>query len=64
MDHQTNTSDNNANRKPSPKMPAEVVQNPNPKANENLRIRTDEPKQQDQEPAHGVGSETTDGEDA
>jgi len=41
-----------------------LVQNPNPRANENIRVRTDEPRTQDHEPADGVGSEITDGEDA
>ena len=44
--------------------PGELVQNPNPKANENIRVRTDEPTPQNNEPSHGVGSEITDGEDA
>lgn len=62
-DKQNNKSDN-TRRKPYVIPPNEVVQNPNPKANENIRVRTDEPKPQHNEPAHGVGSEITDGEDA
>ena len=54
----------NTTRKPAVISPSELVQNPNPKANENIRVRTDEPKTQDREPASGVGSEITDGEDA
>ena len=56
------TRQDDANKEP-PASP-ELVQNPNPKANENIRVRTDEPKTQDHEPAEGVGSEITDGEDA
>lgn len=63
MDDKQNTSDNTP-RKPVVIAPGELVQNPNPKANENIRVRTDEPKTQDTEPALGVGSEITDGEDA
>lgn len=44
--------------------PEQTVQNPNPKANENIRVRTEEPKTQNNEPAFGVGTEITDGEDA
>ena len=51
-------------RHPYVQEPGQLVQNPNPKANENIRVRTEEPTTQDQEPAHGVGSEITDGEDA
>lgn len=54
------TRDKNANKEPRD----EVVQNANPRANENIRVRTDEPKTQNHEPAEGVGSEITDGEDA
>jgi hypothetical protein len=63
-DKQNNPVDN-TRRKPHVIPPNEVVQNPNPKANENIRVRTtDEPKPQNNQPAHGVGSEITDGEDA
>lgn len=40
-----------------------VAQNANPRANENIRVRTDEP-QLDNERTDEVGSEITDGEDA
>jgi hypothetical protein len=40
-----------------------VAQNKNPRANENIRIRTEEPKS-DPEAENEVGSEITDGEDA
>jgi hypothetical protein len=64
MEHKQNNPVDNTRRKPHVIPPNEVVQNPNPKANENIRVRTDEPKTQNNEPAHGVGSEITDGEDA
>ena len=63
MDDKQNTSDHTS-RKPVVIPPDQFVQNPNPKANENVRVRTDEPKTQNKEPAYGVGSEITDGEDA
>lgn len=62
MDNKQN-SDNNI-RKPYVMSPDQVVQNPNPKANENIRVRTEEAQPQNSEPAYGVGSEITDGEDA
>lgn len=64
MDPQQKNPADNTRRKPYVVTPNEVAQNPNPKANENIRVRTDEPKPQDKQPAHGVGSEITDGEDA
>lgn len=57
------TPSTDANKEPNAPF-TELVQNPNPAANENIRVRTDEPKTQDHEPAEGVGSEITDGEDA
>ncbi|MDB5192336.1 MAG: hypothetical protein JWQ96_1899 [Segetibacter sp.] len=39
----------------------QMAQNPNPRANENIRIGTEDP-QVDEEAASGVGSEITDGE--
>jgi hypothetical protein len=63
MEDKHNIGDNST-KKPVVIPPAELVQNPNPKANENIRVRTEEPKTQNTEPAHGVGSEITDGEDA
>jgi hypothetical protein len=62
MDNKQNARDNAA-IKPVVIPPDQVVQNPNPKANENIRVRTEEPKTQNEEPAHGIGSEITDGED-
>jgi hypothetical protein len=64
MEEKQNNPVDNTRRKPYVIPPNEVVQNPNPKANENIRVRTDEPKPQTNEPAQGVGSEITDGEDA
>jgi hypothetical protein len=63
MDDKQNARDNTAT-KPVVILPGQVAQNQNPKANENIRVRTEEPKTQNHEPAHGVGSEITDGEDA
>lgn len=63
MDTNQNLPDN-TRREPNVLPPTEIVQNPNPKANENIRVRSEEPKTQDNEPAEGVGSEITDGEDA
>lgn len=64
MEDQQNNPVDNTRRKPYVVTPNEVVQNPNPKANENIRERTGEPQPQINEPAYGVGSEITDGEDA
>jgi hypothetical protein len=63
MDDKRSATDNTG-KKPYVKEPDQVVQNPNPKANENIRVRTEEPTTQDTGPAFGVGSEITDGEDA
>ena len=63
MNTRDNTRENDVNKKPDAPS-TEVVQNPNPAANENIRVRTDEPKTQNHEPAEGVGTEITDGEDA
>ncbi|HWI92262.1 MAG TPA: hypothetical protein VNT20_13355 [Flavisolibacter sp.] len=54
----------NTRTKPVVIPPDQLVKNPNPKANENIRMRTEEPETQKKEPAFGVGSEITDGEDA
>lgn len=64
MKDQPNINNSNAKREPYVQPPHEVVQNPNPRANENIRVRTEEPQAQNNEPAQGVGSEITDGEDA
>ena len=63
MDDKQHASDNTGTRTVVIP-PDQVVQNPNPKANENIRVRTTEPETQNNEPAFGVGSEITDGEDA
>ncbi len=61
-DEQRNTPDNT--RKKAIVIPeTEVAKNPNPRANENIHSRTDEPEQNDQS-SKGIGSEITDGEDA
>jgi hypothetical protein len=63
MEDRTNRN-NEQIRHPYVQEPGELVQNPNPKTNENIRVRTQEPIPQDNEPSHGIGSEITDGEDA
>ena len=63
MDDKQHAGDN-TRTKPVVIPPDQLVQNPNPKANENIRVRTEEPTTQNNEPAFGVGSEITDGEDA
>lgn len=63
MEDEQNARDN-TRVKPVVIAPDKTVQNPNPKANENIRVRTEEPTTQNTEPAYGVGSEITDGEDA
>ena len=63
MSNDQNAS-NNTGKQPVVLPPNEVVQNPNPRANENIRVRTEEPETQNNIPAQGVGSEITDGEDA
>lgn len=60
-DDQKNAADN-TRRKPVVIQPAEVAKNPNPQANENIRVRTDEPKKN--QSSESIGSEITDGEDA
>jgi len=62
MDHQQNTA--NDKTKSAVLQPTEVARNENPRANENIRIRTDEPQTENTETTQGVGSEITDGEDA
>ena len=63
MEDQQNNPVDNTRRKPYVVPPNELVQNPNPKAND-IRVRTDEPQPQNNAPTYGVGSEITDGEDA
>jgi hypothetical protein len=58
---QKNTSENDTNV--SVLTPDEVARNADPRANENIRVRTEEPQPQQGKPAKGVGSEITDGED-
>jgi hypothetical protein len=65
MADKQNNPVHNTRRKPHVIPPNEVVQNPNPTANENIRVHTEEPKTQNNQSAHGgAGSEITDGEDA
>jgi hypothetical protein len=40
----------------------ELAKNPNPRANENVRVRTEDPHESNKS-EHEVGSEITDGED-
>lgn len=41
-----------------------VAHNPNPRANENIRVRTEEPGKESADIEDEVGTEITDGEDA
>ncbi|MFL5774135.1 MAG: hypothetical protein ACJ75F_13320 [Flavisolibacter sp.] len=56
--HENQHANQNANVLP----PTEIVENPNPRANENIQ-RTEQNESDDQKTT-GVGSEITDGEDA
>jgi hypothetical protein len=58
-DDQTTTSQQNTNPGAEP-----IAQNPNPRANENIRIRTEEPERENADIEEEVGTEITDGEDA
>jgi hypothetical protein len=49
MDDKQHARDN-TRTKPIVIPPEQLVQNPNPKANENIRERTEEPKTQNSEP--------------
>ena len=59
----TKKKNNNSERQPSNLPATEIVKNPNPRANENIRERNTDDKSADQK-STGVGSEITDGEDA
>ena len=59
----TKKKNNDSERQPSNLPVTEIVKNPNPRANENIRERNTEDKTVDQK-STGVGSEITDGEDA
>jgi hypothetical protein len=59
----TRKKTNGTERQPSNLPATEIVKNPNPRANENIRDDDKETQISDQ-PATGVGSEITDGEDA
>lgn len=63
MDNKQNTPGNDSKREPNAG-PEQLIQNPNPRANENIRVKIDDPKTQGNQPSYGVGSEITDGEDA
>jgi len=56
--HEHQTAHENANVLP----PTEIVENPNPRANEN--IQRNDPNDSGEQTTSGVGSEITDGEDA
>jgi len=59
----TGKKNNNVSvRQPSNLPATEIVKNPNPRANENIREKIEEDTKD--EPVTGVGSEITDGEDA
>lgn len=63
MEDKRSTRDN-TRKKPVVIPPDKIVQNPNSKANENIRVRTEKPAKQNNESSYGVDSEITDGEDA
>jgi hypothetical protein len=46
------------------KVSEQLAQNPNPRANENIRVRTDEAAENENNADTDIGSEITDGEDA
>lgn len=55
----------NENQDPSSPGAKDAVSNPNPRANENIRIREAEPEKKNPiEPSNKINSEITDGEDA
>jgi hypothetical protein len=57
----TGKKNNNASERQPSNLPAtEIVKNPNPRANENIR----EDAEANEDETTGVGSEITDGEDA
>jgi hypothetical protein len=61
---ETGNKNNNASERQPSNLPAtEIVKNPNPRANENIREEEAEENSTD-ERTTGVGSEITDGEDA
>ena len=62
---QPEQKDGQPNREHAPAVvPAdEVMHNANPRANENIRVRTDPPEKKNSADTKGVGSEITDGED-
>ena len=63
MDNPQKTG-NASGTKPAVLQLSEVAWNENPKANENIRVKTDSPPLQKTAASEGVGSEITDGEDA
>jgi hypothetical protein len=54
----------NTGREPYVELPDQTAKNRDPRANENLNSPSSQPKSQNTEPTHSVGSEITDGEDA
>jgi hypothetical protein len=55
--------DNNVGKESTAPQPIETVENPNPKANKNIRETNDNPASGNRG-SEGTGSEITDGEDA
>jgi hypothetical protein len=55
-----NHAKNNVQQQP---VSEQLAQNPNPRANENIRVRTEEHAEPD-DASNDIGSEITDGEDA
>lgn len=63
---QKSKDNNNASQEQTSANPGteNVARNPNPRANENVRVRTTDPAAEQSSATEGVGSEITDGEDA
>ena len=62
MDNDRKNIHDNTRKEPLVFPLAKVAENPNPRANENIRVRIDEP-QKDDHTSKEIGSEITDGED-
>ena len=63
MKEQSQRSKNNASHEPSILPATEIAQNPNPRANENIKDKISNTETKDTNASDTVGSEVTDGED-
>jgi hypothetical protein len=63
MQKETDNKDKTLNPAPSSPGSAEVIPNANPRANENIRVRSAEPAAEESSRTGDAGSEITDGED-